>query len=175
MLVVVFALIFGRSAAQLKYEQWQALMHVFDALNCTTCPRFSVHDPCPSTTTPSGRLTGPTLTCQGTVVKGMYVIGGRHKKKQTRDSLFAHRTASTQGIGSIPTTIGILTNLEYFGLSGGNTIGTLPTELGKLTALKQLCEADIAHPRRTHNNPVAICRPQTCDRRYPLNWAKWRR
>jgi hypothetical protein len=72
--VLLFALVIGLCAAQLKYEQWEALMNVFDAINCTSCPRFSEHDPCPATTAPPGRITGPTLSCQGTVVKGMYAI-----------------------------------------------------------------------------------------------------
>lgn len=67
------AFVIGLCAAQLKYEEWEALMNVFDAINCTSCPRFSEHDPCPATATQtSGQISAPTLSCQGTVVKGMY-------------------------------------------------------------------------------------------------------
>lgn len=69
MILVLFFCAVTLCYAQVSQTQWQALMSIFDALDCTSCPRFSVHDPCPAPTAIPGY--GMDLVCQGTNVRGM--------------------------------------------------------------------------------------------------------
>lgn len=132
----------------LLIDQYLNLMNVWIALNCTAlpqvCPHFDRDLPCPNL---GMAQYGPRLVCtQGYVtqitlddtsgVTGGFLSGdiGRLSRLTELKIHDHYRGLST----TLPTTLGLLTDLEVFNFCCNDIFGTLPTQLGKMSNLRQL-------------------------------------